>query len=348
MKFSIFSIVLGAALAASAASAADSPEVTEAKKRFAEGKSLFSEHKYEEARLKYVQACAVLRTDNCLRGLAITELKADKPVDSYRHFKELFDDPKAIAGIDAAGLRDLQAMRDEAYAKSGHLAVDAPAGLAIMVDGVEAGLTPIRDTVDVTPGAHQVAVRGDSQRALSVTALAGQVVKVRFDEHLAAPNGTPQTPAPAAMVTPAPLAMAMPASSDAAAERANTRPSDMPRTVTILALGGAAVVAAGLGVYFLTQAGSADDDVTRLKAQNPNCAGSTSQGCADLASAADSRTTDRNLATISFVGTGAFAVGAVATYFLWPTAARSATTGAFVVHPLLPPQGAGLHIAGRF
>jgi hypothetical protein len=336
----------GVALAPVAASAADSPEIAEAKKRFAEGKSLYADRKYEEARLKYVQACAVLPTDNCLRGLAIAELRADKPADAYRHFKEIFDNPKAMAGIDAAGVRDLQAMRDEAYAKSGHIAVEGPAGLAIVVDGVDAGITPIAGTLDVTAGVHQVAVRGDAKRSLPITASAGQVVKAHFSEEATAPAPAPAL-APALAPAPAPASAPTPAPADASAE---IHPAESSaRTITILALGGAAVVATGLGVYFLTAAGNADDDVQRLKAANPNCVGPPSQGCADLASAADSRTTDRNLATVSFVGAGAFVVGAVVTYFVWkPRPARPLAGSAVVVHPSASPNGAGLNIAGWF
>lgn len=344
-------LTLGLALVSRAAAGDDRPDVAQAEKRLNEGADLFLQGKFEEARLRYVQACAVLRTYNCLRALAIAELRAGKPADAYRHFKELFDDPKATAKLDSKSLRTLQALMNEAYGKSGHIAVDAPNGLTIVLDDVDAGVTPLGGTLDVMPGTHRIAVHGDATRAVVVNAIAGQIVKATLPEQASAPPTS--APAPAVAPAPAPVAAASAPSPPSAGvpkdspTAATAEPFWNTRRVVGASVAGLGLVALGTGVFFASQAQSDKDQASSLAAANGSggcAAGSTSSSCAALRDALDAQSRDHSL-NVAFVVTGAAAIAVGGALFFWPTSSPR-TTSTFVA-PVVAPGFAGIRLRGE-
>jgi hypothetical protein len=358
----------------SAPAHADDKAVVDARARFNEGLDRAKRHDFEGARLAFVQAYAVIKSPDILYNLALAEEKSAHPLDAIAHFRAYVRD-KSLKDSD----RDSARKHIDALAKiTGHIEVTAPAGWNVFVDGAAAGTTPLFEPIDVASGKHKVEVRTpEKSYAMSVDAPVGEVTKASFVDMIQQQAGTPITPpAPSGSGsasgagTSAPPPGAAPATSAAstngAATPAPTGSADTgttpdaaggtlwtPRNVTVIALGVGAVAALGVGVGFFMGASSQDDKVTQLKATNPNCAGSTSSGCADLASAADARSSDRNVGTAFVIGGSALAIGAIAAFVFWPKASAttsatqtSGVTTAFV--PVIAPGSAGLRWVGHF
>jgi hypothetical protein len=123
--------------------------------------------------------------------------------------------------------------------------------------------------------------------------------------------------------------------------------------VVAVSLGVGAIAAAGFGVGYLFQSDHwrnlAAGKRTGALASSSACstpAPSLAAQCQSLRNNVDSQHLDMNVATGLFIGAGALAASAVATWVLWPKAHASdpQTTGAVV--PL--PGGAALQVSGRF
>src|ERR1700712_127359 len=91
MKRLVLFLLVAIVFSPGRANAQDDLRVAEAKRRMVEGKKLHAEGKFEAAWLKFVEACAVIHSDRCLLGLAITEHAAGKEVDAYSHFRGLLE-----------------------------------------------------------------------------------------------------------------------------------------------------------------------------------------------------------------------------------------------------------------
>jgi hypothetical protein len=123
--------------------------------------------------------------------------------------------------------------------------------------------------------------------------------------------------------------------------------------VVSASVGLGALAAAGTGIYFLLRSNhersTADGLRTGALASSSACsnpAASVAASCRSLHNTVESQHTEMNVATGLFIGAGALAASAVATWILWPKAHSSEpqTTGSVV--PL--PGGAALQISGRF
>jgi hypothetical protein len=230
MMRALIAISLAAAVSTAgfAARAADTA-YAEAKQRMVEGKALYDQGKFEEARVKYAQACGVLRTDNCLRSLAAASLRAGKALDAYKAFKELTSRPDAMSAL-APQIRDqVTAMAKEAYEKTAHLAIVGPANARVSVDGKDVGLTPLATEVDLESGRHVVELDGGATRKMEVDAASGKVTSVKFQEEKS-PATQPAAPATASSA-PAPSAAAASAPPRLDSRTSNARPNVGPIVV---------------------------------------------------------------------------------------------------------------------
>jgi len=185
---------------------ADGADLIEAKKRMAEGRALFLKEHFDESRQLFVKACAVVHTDNCIRSLALAELRAGKWLDSYRHWKEYFASPTAFVTIDAAGRKDLEGFKREAYERTAHVQVVAPAGAHVFLDGAEVGVAPLATEIDLLPADHLLEVTLDDRRGRApVTPVAGQTTTVTLALEASAappvPTAVPAPPAPTSAPT---------------------------------------------------------------------------------------------------------------------------------------------------
>lgn len=328
------------ALSATGAARADDAATHEAQARFEEGLRRVRKGDFEAARLSFEQAYVVLHKPDILWNLALAEQKSGHKLEAIGHFRQLERDAEGAADRTRAGKHV-----KELSAQTAHLEVTAPAGSQVSVDGVALGLAPLTDPVDVQPGSRHVEVRtarGDTRMADAEAAI-GKVVHVSFSQTESQPAPVPAAPAlaPAPASSPATLPAASEVQPPLPAPQA---PVDVaPRStfwdargITVVSLGGAAVLAGGLGLAFGVVASSDAGTASSLRAQNPSCAGSTSSGCAQLASTTQSQHSAYVTSEALWFTSGVLALGAVGAYFLWP---RSPGGNASV--QVLPAVGAG-------
>lgn len=290
--------------------AASNAEMTEAETRFQEGLALYEKGSINEARVKLVQAYAVLGRPNILWNLAVAEFYSSRTLESIRHMRKLLKAPDADP-------RDLKVARETfipALEKvTGRIAVTAPKGLSVTVDGEPAGLAPLADPIDVLPGRHVVVASGpNGSSSIDVEVLAGQAVAATVADTGESGSSKDPTARPAAA----------PSLAD---ERERSAEPDSPtaRNVTVIALGGSALVATAIGIGFLAKASAAEDEAATIRGGigggPASCAQTSTPDCMRLREATADEASFSNVSTGFFAGAVALAVGAGLTYLLWPS-----------------------------
>lgn len=332
-----------ALLASSPAFAQSNAARAEALKRYNEGIALHDAGKEQDAYVKFAQAYAVLKTPPILFNLARTEQLTLRFVEAAAHFREYVALPEQ-ALIPKATRDKARAFLAELNAQLGHVALTAPAGASIVIDGRElAQRAPFTEDIDMMPGTRVIVARlGDNTASASVEVSAGSTTRVnlQFD---ARPAPAP-TPAPAAPPT------APAAAPTAAPERpAVVEESHATRDVLRWTSTGVAVVGISVGVGFMLAANSKDSDLSAYQVAHPrSCAGATGSACAEATSLQDDRDRSRTLSTVGFVVGGIGAAAAVATWFFWPNRGGAASGRGTWVAPSVGVAGYGLQAGGRF
>ena len=321
-------LLLGAALWCAAGTAsAQSANLAEAKKRMTEAKALYGKGDFEEARLKYVEACSIARTDNCVRSLAVAELAAGRPADAYVHFQEVQKSAGA-AKLDPRAAKELNELVQEAYGKCGHVEVSAPPGTLLAIDSGAAVAVP-RDVIAVEPGEHSFeATRGDRHKRVMQDAPAGKVVRVAFNEEdLAAVAVSPVVVAPATQQVTYP-------------EVDSEKKTWPPVGAWIFA--GVAVVGAGVGAGFAVAGNSQNNTIANA---GHACADPSSSACQPIKDAQSARDRDRDIEYAGFIGGGASLVAAV----IWSVVThRSPSSTSAWISPEIAPGLAGLRAGTTF
>lgn len=340
MRLATGALALAAILAAAAPARADDVTTKEAQARFEEGLGRVKDGDFEGARVSFAQAYAVLKKPDILWNLALAEQKSGHPVEAIAHFKQLQRD----ARTDADRVNASKHVTD-LLIQTGHIEVAAVAGSQVSVDGNVVGIAPLADQVDVASGKHHVeAATAQGKKAADIDAALGQVVHVSFLEAAPTVEGKVLTPQPAATD-------AQPASAPASPETA--RPSGpfwTPRTITVVAIGGAAVLTGAIGLGFGIASSNDSSTAATLRQQNPDCAGFTTPGCQKLQSTTQAQHDEHVTSEVMWVVSGVLAAGAVATWFLWPKPSSQgggASAGVRVV-PAVSAGGGGLVAVGRF
>jgi hypothetical protein len=300
----------------------------EADQRFAEGKELFRQHRFSEARVKFSEACAAHRTINCPLNLGLSEYELGMYAEAATHLYEYLHETDLPKG--EAGLPRIQKIYDEAYAKSGHFEVSAPDGSEVFVDDRDVGKAPLGKAVHVKAGPHVVkAVFSDGRSARdTATATDGQVTRVSLA--LAAPSTT-GAQLPVAVETPP-------------ADRAIERKVAWPPPVYTIVLGAVAVASIGAGAAFLADASSKNDKIA--SAPPGVCANPTAPVCADLQDTSDARSRSKTLGTTFMVVGAASAVASVVTWVSWPRTEKTSSSAQLT--PSVSTGGLGLHLSGHF
>ncbi len=324
---------------AAPAAGADDKATRDAQARFAEGLARVKSGDYEAARISFTQAYVVLHKPDILWNLALAEEKSGHSLEALRHFKELTS--TAAADTDRANAQKHAAVL---MAQMGHIDVTAPSGTLLTLDGVQsAGSAPLAEPIDVTPGRHVVEGKlADGTKSATVDAVAGETAHVTL---------VPDAPSTA---TPTPTATATPASTPTPTSTppgADSSPVSTARLVTTASLGAAAVISIGAGAYFGFQSQSDASDAAQYRDNKPssycvNPTGPAVQTCSAWNDAVKSQNRDATLSNVFYVTGGVLAVGAVATWFLWPKGATGASS-AWVV-PAVGPSGGGVAAGGRF
>ncbi len=269
------------------AALADTPADHEAHVRFEEGNALWAQGKHEPARLKYLQAYAVVKSLGVVFNLARAEMQLGHDVAAYERYREFLKLPQTEMD------RSLLARKYmvELGQKVSFIAVSpaTPTGTKVIVDGVVAGEVPMTDPIVVTPGKHDVILRyADKEKTTPVVCSMHDTVTLE----LPAPVGE-GTPA-ASRITPPPYAR----------EQGNWVPT------IVLGIVGVGGLAAG-GVMGALSA-SHDDELRSLSVTRP-CTVTDPAGCAGLE---DKASTAKGLgagSVVGYVGGGLFLGAAIVT-----------------------------------
>jgi len=338
-----------AALAAAAPSvaAADDKAVREAQARFEEGLKRVKASDFESARMSFVQAYVVLHKPEILWNLALSEEKSGHPLDGLAHFKEF-----AKEVPDDADRGRAQKHIDALMAQTGHIEVQAPAGTSLTLDGATSiGTAPLTGTLDVTPGHHVVEGKlADGTKALGVEAVAGELAHVSF--LVAGPDRPPPAAPVSPIPAPEPSAPVMATASTASGGTPGSEEAQgnsTTRLVMTTALGGGAVIAVGLGVYFGLQSRSDASTAAAFRSMYPSswCANPANIDCGRWNSAVQAQNRDATVSNILYVTGVVLAAGAVASWLFWPRDKETKSASAWVV-PTAGPSGGGLMAGGRF
>lgn len=260
---------------------ADTPAEAEAKARFEEGNKAWAAGRHEEARLKYVQAYAVLKFPGVLFNLARAEMTVGHDVEAYKLFRDFLKMPQT--DLDRSMLA--RKYYGELAKKVSLVTVTSqtPKGTKVIIDGVDAGETPLAEPIVVAAGTHDIVLRyADKEKKSPVSCPLSQTVTVELEV-----KEDPKVP-----ITPP-------------AEKGEKGSWLVPGV-----LAGVGVVGLGVGIGLGAASGSATSDGKAL-AQGGACADLSSAACA---TAKDKESSASGLATGSIVGYvagGAFVAAAV-------------------------------------
>jgi hypothetical protein len=297
----------------------DDAATAEAQARFKEGLDLADNAKFEEARLKFLQAVAVIKAPALLFNLATAELKTGHDVEAIEHYR-------AFSRSSANDTRITDAMRDKAkqniadlLKKVAQVEIEAPDGAKISVDGKPHD--DAKEPIAIATGKHTIEAAFNGRiKSVTVDGKVGQVEKAKLD--FDAPAGDEPPPA------------------ETSGERSTAG------WVIPIALGAVGLAGVVTGVAFGLSSQSAKDDADN--ARRPGlCAPPAGKACADYD---DNRSLSESNATISWVGYvagGALLAAAAATFVLWPSNKSTAASRGMPpprrasVTPLLGPQGGG-------
>ncbi|CAN5764429.1 hypothetical protein BH09MYX1_BH09MYX1_59790 [soil metagenome] len=265
-------------------------ELRNAQTRFEEGLALADKGDHEEARVKFVQAYAVLKSSKVLYNLAIAEKKTTHPVECVSHLRVFLKDPTITL--------DLRTRAEQIIAElsktTSRIEVAATPGADVRIDGIVIGKAPIGDPVDVAVGHHTVDARLEEHaKNVEVDTAAGEIAKV----DVAFPGVLGGTP-----------------------------PRPFWTTPRIIGIGmlGAGLVAAGFATGFAVASSKDASQAETLRGSSPDnfCNGVTSATCTEIGRLSSSRVTEANVAMGMGIAAGAFVV-AGAVLLLMPSAKKT-------------------------
>lgn len=287
-------------------------EIRNAQTRFEEGLALADQGQHEEARVKFVQAYAVLKSTKVLYNLAIAEKKTSHPVECIQHFRIFLKDPTITP--------DLRARAEQIIAElsktTSRVEIAATPGADVRIDGVAVGRAPFDEPVDVAVGHHTVAATLDANnKTTEIDTTAGALAKVDVSF-------------PGVVVGPTP-----------------GTPSNTGKFIGAGVLAGVGVLGLiGWGA-FAAVANGAESDANGF-ANSGSCVDRNSARCQDLQSNLDKQGTFHALSLASLVVGGVFIAGA-AGVFAWALTSKPKQTGITFV-PTLTAGGVGALLQGSF
>jgi hypothetical protein len=339
---------LGLAVFAPALASAQEPATTPlsaARERVAKGGQLFAQAEkkhdralYEAAYLQFAQAYAIFPDPRVLWNLGMSEIRTERFVEGLAHLRA-FDAHEHVLAQPTHPLNSMLAeLLQQGNAATGHLAVEAPSGSTVSVDGKNVDHpAPLADPIDVLPGSHVIAAHeGDKSASMTVTAIAGVTSGVRLS-FPRAPQVVTALPVPAVTAPSAPA----PADAEEVPDTKRSPTSGARTTVAVSALGVAAV-GLGVGIGFGLAARSKGNDLTTFQMAHPgSCANTASATCSSLS---DDGKRDSTLSTVGFVVAGVGVAAAAAFWFLWPA---SSTRSAWIL-PSVGATSGGLQLGGSF
>ncbi len=340
MNPSFSPIVRGAAallLWCATSSAQADAQKADALRHYHEGIALHEKGHDEEAYSRLAEAYAVVQSSPILFNLARTEQLTGRLAEASRHWRAylaLADDGHITEATRAKAAEFLA----EIQPKIAHLAIDAPVGTSITLDGGDAAT----GTVDVQPGMHTVVGQiGHETRTATVTVWVGQTtpVKLAFDS-------------PSLPIAPDTLSLGAAASqASPPAERPFHYDTSSAKTATLIVLGvgTTALLAAGIGLEVASSDQKSDIENDDRVLDSPSHSACTppkhSPVCTALDNALQSQVTDSNAAGWTFAGAGVSAAATIVTWIVWP---KRRVEDATLVVPLVSDRMVGVGWTGSF
>jgi hypothetical protein len=342
-----WSLAFSVVLLAIAPTAAHADETTdrEAAIRYKEGIKLADAKQYENAYLKFIQAYGLKRSPVVLANLASTEAATGRLMDAANHYRQVAawgEYPKLTAQTRA----DAQKSADNLSPKVALIRVNLPQGAVLFIDGRDVPKEqPLMEPIAVTPGKHELTAQSGDEgtKHADVEAVVGDTRVVRLMASApAASSSAPPAASSSASVVVVPLAPS--ASSAPNGDRPGPGRSTA-QVVTTMSLVGVAALALGGGILLGSISADKADAAESLRNGLGPSGCSAVGACAELRDATDSRNTNATLSWVFYGTAGVAALGAVATWFFWPS---SSAKSAVVVTPHVTPDGAGVGTFIRF
>jgi hypothetical protein len=314
---------------------AETPSEHQALELFDEGQALMAQRRYAEACDKFAESDRAASSGAAVANLADCLEKRGLLATAWRRFKEARGRALAANKREVVKFLDARiAALDPRVARLTLTLAPGDVDAHVSVDGIEVPPGE-REGLPLEPGSHVVEITAPPKTPYKNTVvIAGGASRTSL---VLAPLVAPAPVAPQPASEPAPGA-APPAKPEAPAPSA----WGTQRTLALVA-GGAGVVAAGVGAYFVL-AGKSQND----QALAAGCAGGScpTQGGVDASGRAAA---DGNVATVAFAASVVMAAGAVVLWLTAPSSApRDAVTGRARVVPVGGPGVAGIAFQSPF
>jgi len=305
--------------------------------RFEAGKRLFREgqregntSKLERAYFEFKAAYAIYPGKGTLLNLIETELATGRSLDAMKHLRE-YERAHGLPDERSEYRAPFQAHWDAAFKATGHIEVQGPASMRVVVDGGdEAWFTPITQPIDVITGHHTLDATGAENLRTEVYAPAGTIVRASLT----------RAPVPADEAAAPPITTA---ASESQPQATISRPFFTPRRAWGVTVGGVGALSLVAGGIFAV---SANRDANRasalVTALGPSgCASVQGPSCSDLQSAHDEQARDHTLSLV-FFGVGGAALLSGMALILWPESATK-----IALAPLVSVHGGGVWLGGQ-
>lgn len=329
------------AYAQGGASSALSLEEDRRRTLYRQGKEAIKAQRWVDAKTKLTDAWKIRPSYDVALSLSQAEYNLEHFAESAQYLAYYFRNVSAKENEN--NLANAKQAFEAAKAKAGSVAVTAPRGAEILVDGKVVGTAPMDTNAFVKPGKRLFEARlGEAKAQQEVQAVAGQEqqLSLKFEEPTASAG-------PATIASTAAIDAGLPEEPKPAA----SEPAPKRSMVPVFVGAGVAAVGLGVGIGFSVAAGSDRDDIDALHEKNgpSGCFDETSSECTAQKDAAQSRDRHRTYEVIGFSVAGAALIG-TGTYLFWPasSATRRAAQKTLDVGGGASPDGARIWILGSF
>jgi hypothetical protein len=294
---------------------------------FQKGLAAFDKRDYPAAVESFRRAYAADPRELHLWNLALAEAKTKQFIQAYKHLLALRAGPKLDADHEQKFPMLFTAVKNGLVG----VTIDAPIGSTVSIDNDAVGIAPLAEPIYVTPGethvadAHHDGKRG-SERIAPFPAGSSTGIVLKF-------------PAPPPAVPP----LAKPTAVQSA-KAPGAAPSYGVRNALVAGQAGLAVVALGAGIFFNVQASDAGERASQIRTEG-TCTAPSAPGCTALKEQVERNHDGHTAGIVFYAASGALALGAAATYLLWPRASSQTTAWAA---PALDGRGGSVGFLRRF
>lgn len=320
-----------------------------ARNTFMEGVRWYRKKHYQEALAAFLESYALSKSPTVLVNLGFSHLRLGNPAAAIRAFEQFLAEAK---GGSPGALARAEAGLAEAKALVGHIAISAPEGAELTVDGVVVGHAPLRRAVDVTPGRHEVTMSSAAgTKTESIEVAQGATAEIKLVPPRTAVRAAPPPRAAGEHEAPEHVPWYAPPNV--------TAPTYVAGAVSVVSLT-AAFVLGGIRVNAERNASTATEALVRANKNPASCndgralaADPTITGiCSTLRSADNTLAQTRTPASVAlWVGVGA-AAASLGWFFLAPKGGASTEArgpgSSVTVGPILAPGTSGVGAAGTF